>query len=120
MRPLLIAAGTVGFLAVALGAFGAHGLEGRLSAAAQDWWRTATLYALAHSLAALAVALSAARPGRLLRLAGWAFIAGIVLFSGALYALALGAPPLFGAVAPVGGLCFLAGWALIVVFGARR
>ena len=101
-----------GFLAVALGAFGAHGLEGRLSPEAQNWWQTATLYALVHSVAALAISIS----GRIdnMRMAGWTFILGTILFSGSLYALALGAPRWMGAITPLGGVSFLSGWALCV------
>lgn len=117
MRFLTLAAGLLGFSAVALGAFGAHGIEGRLSAEAQGWWETATFYGLAHAVAALAVALSGKER---LAAAGWTFVIGTVLFAGSLYAMALGAPRFLGAVTPLGGLAFLAGWALIVWRGLRR
>ncbi len=111
MKRLAVAAGIVGFLAVVLGAFGAHALDGRLSVAAHGWWETATLYGLTHAVAALAAAYS----GRAaLARAGWAFVIGAVLFAGSLYAMALGAPKLLGAVTPLGGLSFLAGWGLVV------
>ncbi len=116
MRLLTLCTGIIGFVAVALGAFGAHGLEGRLSPEGEDWWATATLYALVHSAAALAIALNATAP----RKASWAFLIGVVIFSGSLYAMALGAPRMLGAVTPIGGVAFLAGWALIVWHGARR
>lgn len=124
MRSLIICIGMIGFLAVALGAFGAHGLEGRLTAEAQDWWATATLYALVHAAAALAVAM-AAKEARAPAAAGWAFVVGAVIFSGSLYAMALfslfgGAPRFLGAVTPIGGVAFLAGWALIIWRGVRR
>lgn len=115
---LLLCTGIIGFLAVALGAFGAHGLEGRLSAEAQDWWETATLYALVHAAAALAVALAGQE--KRLAPAGWAFVIGAVVFSGSLYAMALGAPRILGAVTPIGGVAFLTGWALVVWRGPRR
>ncbi len=115
MPRLTIAAGLVGFAAVALGAFGAHALDGGLDSQALDWWRTATLYALVHAAAALAIALA----GRLAA-AGWAFIIGTAVFAGTLYAMALGAPRMLGAVTPVGGVLLLAGWALIAWKGARR
>ena len=118
MRPLLLCIGIVGFLAVTLGAFGAHGLEGRLSAEAQGWWATATLYALVHAAAALAVAL-ADREKRLAP-AGWAFVIGAIVFSGSLYAMALGAPRILGAVTPVGGVAFLIGWGLVIWRGLQR
>ena len=104
---LALAAGIIGFLTVALGAFGAHGLEARLSTEAQGWWETATFYALSHAVAALALSLSERRS--FVR-AGWTFIIGAALFGGSLYGLALGAPRWFGAITPLGGLAFLAGW----------
>ncbi|WDI30038.1 DUF423 domain-containing protein [Hyphococcus flavus] len=117
MPRLIAAAGIVGFLAVALGAFGAHGLEGRLSAEAEQWWETATFYGLIHAVAALAIGLSA-----ITRLAftGWAFIVGSLIFEGSLYAMALGGPTILGAITPVGGATFLAGWAMTVWYGVKR
>ncbi|MGF1545213.1 MAG: DUF423 domain-containing protein [Parvularculaceae bacterium] len=108
MDRLAFAAGLAGFLSVALGAFGAHGLEDRLTPRGAELWDTATTYALAHAVAALA----ASRAGW--RAAGGAFLAGAVLFAGSLYALALGAPSTLGAVTPLGGLAFLAGWLLVM------
>ncbi len=105
-RPLFIAALT-GFVIVALGAFGAHGLDGQLPDKAKGWWATASQYGLAHSVAALALALSGGR-GR----AALIMCLGVFLFSGSLYAMALGAPSWFGAITPLGGVAFLAGWAL--------
>ncbi|KCZ92863.1 DUF423 domain-containing protein [Hyphomonas johnsonii] len=116
MNRLALAAGLTGFTGVALGAFGAHGLN--LDAEAAGWWQTATLYALVHAVAALAVALSD-RAG-LVRRGGWAFILGALVFSGCLYAMALGAPRWLGAVVPLGGLMFLAGWALVAAGATRR
>jgi uncharacterized membrane protein YgdD (TMEM256/DUF423 family) len=103
-------AAVAGFLAVALGAFGAHGLKEHLAEAPRgDWWEKAVLYHLVHSAAMLATARADGRAGA----ATWSFAAGIVLFSGSLYAMALGAPRWFGAVTPLGGLAFLAGWVLV-------
>lgn len=116
MNGLGIFAGLCGFAAVALGAFGAHGLEGRLSAEGLDWWATATLYGLAHAVVALAVSMS---EKSIMRRAGWAFVIGAVIFSGSLYAMALGAPRWFGMITPVGGILFLAGWGMIVFANAR-
>ncbi|MEM9738310.1 MAG: DUF423 domain-containing protein [Pseudomonadota bacterium] len=111
------AAAILGFLAVALGAFGAHGLEGRLSPDQTGWWETATLYALVHAVAAVAVGLS--KRGGPISWSGWAFIFGAVVFSGTLYAMAIGAPSWFGAITPIGGATLLVGWVLLAV-GARR
>lgn len=94
------------FLAVALGAFAAHGLKARLSPEMLQVFETAVRYQAYHALALLA--LGAARgPDR----AGWCFVAGVVLFSGSLYALALSGVRWLGAITPLGGVLFLAGWA---------
>lgn len=97
---------------VGAGAFGAHGLRARLGADLLAVWETAARYQLFHALALLAVALAASRwPAPAWAAAGWLFTAGIVVFSGSLYLLALTGTRWLGAVTPLGGLCFLAGWA---------
>jgi uncharacterized membrane protein YgdD (TMEM256/DUF423 family) len=102
-------------LAVAAGAFGAHGLRPRVTPELLAVFETGARYQMYHALGLLAVAGAAARwPGSGASLAGWLFVAGTILFSGSLYLLALGAPRWLGAVTPVGGLCFLAGWAVLV------
>jgi uncharacterized membrane protein YgdD (TMEM256/DUF423 family) len=107
-----------GLLAVAAGAFGAHALRARLPADLLAVFETAARYQMYHALALLAVALVAARaPSSLAAAAGWLFSAGIVLFSGSLYALALTGIRVLGAVTPLGGLCFLAGWAALALAG---
>lgn len=116
MNRLAFAAAITGFAGVALGAFGAHGLN--IGAEAQDWWDTATLYALVHGAAALAIALSD-RIG-LVRRGGWAFLIGAGVFSGCLYAMAIGAPRWLGGVVPLGGVSFLAGWVLVAAGATRR
>jgi uncharacterized membrane protein YgdD (TMEM256/DUF423 family) len=116
MRFLLLACAVNGFLAVALGAFGAHGLAARLQDAADgaqrlEWWGTAAHYHLAHALALGLAAWAAGQlPGALPRVAGWCFLAGILLFSGSLYAMTLTGFRGLGAVTPLGGLGLLAGW----------
>jgi|SRR5688572_15471525 len=108
-----------GFLAVAFGAFGAHGLKSRLSAVADgaerlDWWRTAATYHLAHALALGLVALLVARSaGAALSVAGFSFLVGMLLFSGSLYTMGLTGVRTLGAVTPFGGLAFLVGWAAL-------
>ena len=105
-----------GFLGVAAGAFGAHALRDRLSADLLQVFETGARYQLIHALALVGVALARARfAGRALAIAGWMFAAGIVLFSGSLYALALTGFRAWGAVTPLGGLCFLAGWGSLAV-----
>lgn len=100
--------GIAGASAVLLGAFGAHALRDVLDPAHRELWRTAVEYHAWHALAlALAAALGAGRAGRC---ATVAFAFGIALFSGSLYALALGAPRWVGVVTPLGGIAFVAGW----------
>lgn len=100
--------GIAGASAVLLGAFGAHALRGVLYARGIELWHTAVNYQVWHALA-LAVAAGLGR-GRSGRVAMAALVMGIVLFSGSLYALALGAPRWVGIVTPFGGLAFVAGW----------
>jgi uncharacterized membrane protein YgdD (TMEM256/DUF423 family) len=105
-----------GFLAVAAGAFGAHALRGALSADMLQVFETGARYQLVHALALVGVTLARPRfAGRALTIAGWMFAAGILLFSGSLYLLALTGTRAWGAVTPLGGLCFLAGWAALAV-----
>ena len=101
-------------LAVAAGAFGAHALRTRLSPTELATFETAARYQMYHALALVAVGLlDRQRSDRLLTMAGWAFLAGIVLFSGSLYGLALTGIRGLGAITPLGGLGFLAGWGLV-------
>jgi len=102
-----------GFLAVAAGAFGAHGLKNRLPPDLLAIFETGARYHLIHALALLAAAWMIGRGAAPARIASWLLLAGIVLFSGSLYALALSGVRSLGAVTPLGGLCFLAGWALL-------
>jgi uncharacterized membrane protein YgdD (TMEM256/DUF423 family) len=106
-----------GFLGVALGAFGAHGLPKDAAPQALDWWKTAAQYHLVHALALLLTGLVGLQGVRV-DAAGWCFLAGSVIFSGTLYAMTLGAPRFLGAVTPLGGLLLLAGW-LALAFAAR-
>ena len=104
------------FLAVALGAFGAHSLKGTLAANAMtDVWNKAVLYQFVHALALLVLAALPAAS----RAAVGLFVAGIVLFSGSLYLLALTNIKWLGAITPLGGLCFLAGWVCLAVWPPR-
>jgi len=103
-------AAVLGALGVALGAFGAHALKARLEPQQLATWATAVDYHLIHAVALLALALYGAATGRAIGPAAAGFCAGIVLFSGSLYGLALGGPRWLGPVTPLGGLCFIAGW----------
>jgi len=110
----------LGALGVALGAFGAHGLRSRVSAEMVAVWETAARYHVAHALALLATAWACDRwPGPWANGAGWCFVAGIAVFSGSLYALALTGLRALGAVTPVGGLCLIAGWVCLALAAAR-
>ncbi|MFZ5724292.1 MAG: DUF423 domain-containing protein [Pseudomonadota bacterium] len=108
----MIATGAVsGALAVMAGAFGAHGLKARLAPELLATWNTAAEYHMYHALALLlAGVLAAAQPQLSLNGPGAAFLAGIVLFSGSLYVLALGGVKILGAITPFGGLAFIVGW----------
>ena len=107
-----------GFVAVALGAFGAHGLRARLGPGGIELWKTAALYHLVHAVALLALALAADRL-RAGRAVCWMFSVGIVIFSGSLYLLALTGRSWLGAVTPIGGAAFLAGWLTLALTGPR-
>ncbi len=111
-RTFFVIGAGLGFLAVALGAFGAHALKGKLDADMLSVFETGVRYQFYHALALLVVGWACAHwSSSLMATAGWLFVAGVVLFSGSLYALALTGIKMLGAVTPVGGLCFLAGWA---------
>jgi uncharacterized membrane protein YgdD (TMEM256/DUF423 family) len=115
---LAVLVAVVGASGVICGAFGAHALRGVVDDHALDIWRTGVDYHLWHALA-LGVAVAGGE-GRWRTAAAWLFLAGVALFSGSLYALALGAPRLVGVVTPFGGLAFIAGWiALAIALKAR-
>jgi uncharacterized membrane protein YgdD (TMEM256/DUF423 family) len=104
----------LGGATVVLGAFAAHGLEGRLSSEALEWWRTAVQYQGLNALATLGWALFRDARGGTARadaLPGWGFALGTLFFSGSLYAMALGAPRWLGAITPLGGTLMIVGWA---------
>ena len=120
-RLLLASGAAAALLAVALGAFGAHALRSRLSPEMLVVWHTGIEYHVFHALGLLAVGIVAIQlPGSaLLRWSGWLMLAGIVLFSGSLYLLALSGERWLGAVTPVGGILFLAAWALFVTAAVK-
>lgn len=112
-RPLVAAGAINAAIAVAAGAFAAHGLRSRLDARALEVFETGARYHMYHALAMLLCGvLAMSRPG-------WTFQAGIVLFSGSLYALALTDVKVLGAITPLGGLAFLAGWIWLAVSALR-
>ena len=112
----------LGFLGVALGAFGAHGLRSRLTPDMLAVFETGVRYQMYHVFALLVVSAAIGHLGnaRLLAMAGWFFFAGILIFSGSLYALALTSTGVLGAITPFGGLALLVGWACLAFFAAAR
>jgi uncharacterized membrane protein YgdD (TMEM256/DUF423 family) len=120
-RTFLFFGSLLGFLGVVFGAFGAHALKSRLSADMLVVFETGVRYQMYHAFAILIVAAAIGRIGdaNLLVLAGWFFVAGVVLFSGSLYALSLSGVGVLGAITPVGGLLFLIGWACLLLFALR-
>ena len=120
MANLFISLGALsGLLAVAFGAFGAHALRGRLDEYAIGVFETAVQYHFYHTLALLAVGLIAMHQPQtaLLRSSGWLFVIGLLLFSGSLYCLSLTGIKWLGAITPLGGLAFIAGWGCLAAVG---
>lgn len=117
----LFLAAVFGFLAVALGAFGAHGLKNVLSPEMMEVYKTAVNYQMWHALLLGMIAYWRFQnpSAQLLIWAGWVVTAGIGLFSGSLYLLTLTGIRALGAVTPIGGVCFLIGWVLVGLFAFR-
>jgi uncharacterized membrane protein YgdD (TMEM256/DUF423 family) len=126
MGPWLTAAAANGLMAIAMGAFAAHGLRSVLDADALGWLETGSRYQMWHALVLLAVALllGRAQPGRdhrlLLAAIAWTFLVGIGLFAGSLYLLALTRVPAFAWITPFGGVALMAGWLGLALFGVLR
>lgn len=117
-----IVSGIMGFLAVALGAFGAHGLKNKLDAYSMGVFQTAVQYHISHAIVLLILAFGLTFIPRVTtsnaaHVSAWAFTLGILIFSGSLYALALTGNTKLGAITPIGGLGFLIGWAGIAYMG---
>jgi uncharacterized membrane protein YgdD (TMEM256/DUF423 family) len=120
-RQLILTGAINMFIAVAAGAFGAHGLKQILSAEMLAIWQTAVTYQMAHALGLLAVALLLPRlQSGLAAWAGSAMLAGIVIFSGSLYVLALTGIRMLGAITPIGGVAFLLAWVLLAAAAYRN
>ncbi|MFN0135839.1 MAG: DUF423 domain-containing protein [Phycisphaerae bacterium] len=110
-----------GFLAVALGAFGAHALKDRLTPDLLTIYQTGAHYHLAHALALSLVGIARrTKPATALSVAGWAFLIGTVIFAGSLYALAITGIRQFGAITPIGGVAFMIGWIALAIDGFSR
>lgn len=118
-RTFLLVGAIAAFFAVGLGAFGAHGLRSRLSPEMLAVFETGVRYHMYHALALLLTSILMARIGGwLVTTAGWCFTVGIVLFSGSLYLLAVTGVTILGAITPLGGFVFLAGWACLALAAA--
>jgi len=119
---IIMLAGINGFLAVSLGAFAAHGLRERLSPELINTFQTGVQYQMYHALALFGIGILVINfpAANLLRISAYLMLAGIVLFSGSLYVLSLSGIRWLGAITPIGGLCFLIAWALLIWFAARQ
>lgn len=104
------------FFAVALGAFGAHGLEGKISAKMLEIWKTGVTYQMFHAGGLFVVAFLMTKVNSsLVSTAGWFMVAGILLFSGSLYVLSTSGIKILGAITPLGGVAFLTAWTLLAI-----
>ena len=114
---LVVAGAALGGFAVILGAFGAHALKTRLGASELHWWDTAVQFEMWTAVAVLTLGI-----GGISWMTGpaWLLVAGILVFSGTLYAMALGAPHWLGAITPAGGVLMIAGWALLAWRASRK
>ena len=124
-RLWIVVAALSGAISVIVGAFAAHGLDLRTEAGlkARDWLQTGSHYQMVHALAMLGVCALVGADllnARLSVVALWLFLVGSALFPGALYSLSFGGPRWFGAVAPIGGLAFIAGWVFLAIAAFKR
>ncbi|RRB00809.1 DUF423 domain-containing protein [Larkinella rosea] len=127
MHPFFLQSGAIlGFLGVSLGAFGAHAFRAMLELSKRtDTFETAVKYQFYHALALIAIGIllqlpaTSAASAKYYSWAGYGFLLGVVIFSGSLYAICFTGITRFGAVAPIGGLCMLAGWILLLIGGLK-
>ncbi|CAH0243159.1 hypothetical protein SRABI96_02983 [Peribacillus sp. Bi96] len=104
------------FIAVALGAFGAHGLEGKIPDKYLETWQTAVQYQMFHAVGLLAIGLLAGKiSSPLINWSGWLMLIGIILFSGSLFVLSVTQIKVLGAITPLGGVSFLVAWVLMII-----
>ncbi len=121
LKTFIIIGAINAFLAVALGAFGAHGLEGRVEQKYLEIWKTGVTYQMFHATGLLIIGVLLGRlpANALLSWSGWMMLIGIILFSGSLYVMTLTKISILGAITPLGGLSFLAAWILIIVAAVK-
>jgi len=119
-RLFLMIGALAGAISVAAGAFGAHALREKVEPRLLEVFETAARYQMYHALALIAVGLVAARwSSGLTTSAGWLFVAGTVFFSGSLYAMTFTGVRALGAITPIGGVCFIAGWVCLALAAAK-
>lgn len=121
MKTFIILGAINAFLAVALGAFGAHGLEGKVEPKYLDIWKTGVTYQMFHAtgLLIIGVLLGKLPANALLSWSGWLMLIGIILFSGSLYVLTLTKISVLGAITPLGGVAFLVAWILLILAAVK-
>ena len=115
MKIFIILGALNALMAVGTGAFGAHGLEGKLSDKYLSVWEKATTYQMYHGLGLLLIGVISGTPSINVNWAGWLLFLGIVFFSGSLYILALTQIRILGAITPIGGVLFIVGWLMLVI-----
>ena len=121
MKLFIILGALNGFVAVALGAFGAHGLEGKIPDKYLATWNTAVDYQMFHAAGLLVIGLLAGKiTSPLMNWSGWLMFIGVVIFSGSLYVLSITQIKILGAITPIGGVAFLAAWLLIVIASVKH
>ncbi|OIK16055.1 hypothetical protein BIV60_06205 [Bacillus sp. MUM 116] len=122
MKAFIIVGAINAFLAVALGAFGAHGLKDKLDAHYLEIWKTGVTYQMFHAIGILVVGLLLAKvaDSSLFTWSGWLMLIGIIFFSGSLYVLSVTKIGILGAITPIGGVCFLAAWILVVIGAVKH
>ncbi|MBT2756557.1 DUF423 domain-containing protein [Mesobacillus foraminis] len=121
MKLFIIIGAINAFLSVALGAFGAHGLEGRVEPKYLETWKTGVTYQMFHATGLLLIGILLGRlpATALLNWSGWLMLIGIILFSGSLYVLTLTKISVLGAITPLGGVSFLAAWILLIIAAVK-
>lgn len=116
MKLFIILGALNGFIAVALGAFGAHGLEGKIPDKYLETWQTAVQYQMFHVVGLLVLGLLAGKiSSPLINWSGWLMLIGIILFSGSLFILSVTQIKVLGAITPLGGVSFLVAWVLMII-----
>jgi uncharacterized membrane protein YgdD (TMEM256/DUF423 family) len=122
MKAFIIIGAINAFMAVALGAFGAHGLKDKLEPKYLEIWQTGVTYQMFHAIGILVVGLLLSKVAASAQFtwSGWLMLIGIILFSGSLYVLSLTKVGVLGAITPLGGVCFLAAWVLIIIGAVKH